>query len=61
MLDPPILERLQIDSKHWFYMTQHFESRFKGLVGMSHSLKAVCQKLGYWRTPNLGAVQSLLT
>ncbi|MEL0584364.1 MAG: hypothetical protein AAES65_05725 [Candidatus Thiodiazotropha sp. (ex. Lucinoma kazani)] len=58
---PPILERLQIDSKHWLYMTQHFESRFKGLVGMSYSLKAVCRKLGYRRTPNLGAVQSLLT
>ncbi len=30
---PPILERLQIDPKHWLYMTQEFESRFKGLVG----------------------------
>ncbi|MES9943197.1 MAG: hypothetical protein ABW121_21900 [Candidatus Thiodiazotropha sp. 6PLUC7] len=58
---PSILERLQIDTKHWLYMTQNFESRFKGLVGMSYSLKAVCQKLGYRRTPNLGAVQSLLT
>ncbi|MES9981550.1 MAG: transposase [Candidatus Thiodiazotropha sp. 6PLUC5] len=58
---PPILERLQIDAKHWLYMTQNFESRFKGLVGMSYSLKAVCRKLGYRRTPNLGAVQSLLT
>ncbi len=26
---PPILERLQIDPKHWLYMTQEFESRFK--------------------------------
>jgi hypothetical protein len=31
-----ILERLQIESKHWFYMTQHFQCRFKGLVGMSN-------------------------
>jgi hypothetical protein len=30
---PPILHRLIIDAKHWRYMTQHFESKFKGLVG----------------------------
>ncbi|WP_316365614.1 hypothetical protein [Candidatus Thiodiazotropha sp. CDECU1] len=58
---PPILERLQIDTKHWLYMTQHFESRFKGLVGMSHRLMATCRKLEYRRTPNLGAVRLLLT
>jgi hypothetical protein len=58
---PPILERLQIEPKHWLYMTQHFESRFKGLVGTSYALKAVCRKLEYQRTPNLGAVLQLLT
>jgi hypothetical protein len=42
-------------------MTQHFESRFKGLVGASYALKAVCRKLEYQRTPNLGAVLQLLT
>lgn len=36
---PPILERLNIDSKHWCYMTQHFESHFKGLVGSAYKLK----------------------
>jgi hypothetical protein len=56
---PPILERLQIDPKHWLYMTQHFESRFKGLVGASHALKAACRKLEFRRTPNLGAVVQL--
>ncbi|WP_316369815.1 hypothetical protein [Candidatus Thiodiazotropha sp. CDECU1] len=58
---PPILERLQIDTKHWLYMTQHFESRFKGLVGMSHRLMATYRKLEYRHTPNLGAVRLLLT
>jgi hypothetical protein len=57
---PPILERLHIDPKHWLYMTQHFESRFKGLVGSSYVLKAVCKKLAFRRTPNLGAVLQLL-
>ncbi|MCU7933756.1 MAG: hypothetical protein KZQ99_02610 [Candidatus Thiodiazotropha sp. (ex Dulcina madagascariensis)] len=55
---PPILARLQIDPKH--YMTQHFESRFKGWVGAAYTLKAVCQRLGYRRTPNLSACQRLL-
>jgi REP element-mobilizing transposase RayT len=58
---PPILERLQVDPKHWLYMTQHFESRFKGLVGTSYALKAACQKLKYQRTPNLGAAIQLLS
>ncbi|MEW8683369.1 MAG: transposase [Candidatus Thiodiazotropha endolucinida] len=58
---PPILERLQIDPRHWLYMTQHFESRFKGFVGASHKLKAACQHLGYQRTPNLSAALRYLT
>jgi hypothetical protein len=57
---PPILENLQIEPKHWLYMTQHFESRFKGLVGTSYALKAACRKLELRRTPNLGAVLQLL-
>jgi hypothetical protein len=50
---PPILERLQIDPKHWLYMTQHFESRFKGFVGASYKLKEACQRLGYQRKTNI--------
>ncbi|MDH5518321.1 MAG: transposase [Gammaproteobacteria bacterium] len=50
---PPILERLNIEAKHWHYMTQHFESHFKGLVGSAFKLKQACQTLGYLRTPGL--------
>ncbi|MEW8469694.1 MAG: transposase [Candidatus Thiodiazotropha sp.] len=57
---PSILERLQIEPKHWLYVTRHFENRFKGLVGMSYRLMSVCRKLEYRRTPNLGAVRLLL-
>jgi hypothetical protein len=57
---PPILQRLEIDIQHWLYMTQHFESKFKGLVGTVNSLKKACKKLGYHRTPNLTACQQLL-
>jgi REP element-mobilizing transposase RayT len=58
---PPILERLQIDPKHWLYLTQNFESSFKGLVGSSYNLKKTCQKLGYRRTPNLSAAYHYFT
>ena len=58
---PPILERLAIEPKHWLYMTQNFESKFKGLVGAAHKLKAACKLLKYQRTPNLGVCQKLLT
>ncbi|MCU7917433.1 MAG: transposase [Candidatus Thiodiazotropha sp. (ex Epidulcina cf. delphinae)] len=58
---PPILERLQIDTSHWLYMTQHFESKFKGLVGAAYRLKAVCLKLGYRRIPSITVCQRLLT
>jgi hypothetical protein len=57
---PPILDRLKIDPKHWLYMTQHFESKFKGLVGAAHTLKAACKRLGYRRTPNLTACHQML-
>ncbi|MEW8051438.1 MAG: transposase [Candidatus Thiodiazotropha sp.] len=58
---PPVLIRLQLDPKHWLYMTQHFESRFKGLVGASYKLKEACRRLGYRRTPNLSACKHYLT
>lgn len=37
---PPILDRLQIEPKHWLYMTAHFESKFKGMVGGWYELKS---------------------
>ncbi len=55
---PPILERLNIESKHWLFLTQHFESRFKGLVGTAYQLKQVCEKLGYQRAPGLKNCQT---
>jgi REP element-mobilizing transposase RayT len=57
---PPILERLNIDPRHWVYMTRHFESRFKGLVGAVYQLRAACETLGYRRTPNLAVCRELL-
>lgn len=50
---PPILERLNIEEKHWGYMTQNFESKFKGLVGSVFKLKLACEQMGLQRTPGL--------
>ena len=56
---PPILERLNIENKHWHYMAKNFESQFKGLVGTAFKLKQACQALGYQRTPGLLRLLSL--
>ena len=47
---PPILQRLNIENENWLYLTQHFESKLKGLVGSVIKLKQACEKLGYKRT-----------
>jgi len=44
---PPILQRLNIEPDHWDYLINHFESRFKSLVGGAFKLKQVAQSLGY--------------
>ena len=36
---PPILDRLNIEPKHWLYLTRNFESRFKNLVGSAYSFQ----------------------
>ena len=43
---PPILERLQIDPRHWLYLNRHFESCFKTLVGSAQAVRSVCEQLG---------------
>ena len=36
---PDILQRLNIDPKHFIYLSQHFESPFKNLVGNAYHVK----------------------
>ena len=43
---PSILERLNIDTKHWQYLTTQFESDFKVFVGTAHNIRQVCHQLG---------------
>lgn len=50
---PEILSRLGIEAEHWRFLTRHFESRFKGLVGCAFKLMQACKALGYRRTPGI--------
>jgi len=56
---PCILARLDIDEEHWLYMTQNFESSFKTLVGAVHSLRKVCEEMGYQRMPGRASCEAL--
>ena len=38
--EPAIMDRLGIDAEHWLYITQNFESEFKGIVGAVDELKS---------------------
>jgi len=43
---PEILHRLQLDARHWCYLTRHFEHPFKHLVGAAHRVRSACEALG---------------
>ena len=43
---PPVLARLGIDAENWIYLSKHFESPFKSLVGTTISMKLACEGLG---------------
>ncbi|MBL1275312.1 MAG: hypothetical protein COB30_004440 [Ectothiorhodospiraceae bacterium] len=57
---PPILGRLNTETKHWLYLSKNFESPFKGLVGSVEKLKKVCKNLGYERTPVINGCKQYL-
>jgi hypothetical protein len=43
---PKILQQLNIDPKHWCYLSQNFASQFKSLVGTLYHIKQACEQLG---------------
>ena len=55
---PAILERLDIDTEHWLYLTLHYDSSFKSLVGTLHSLKRACVQMGMQRMPGRTACET---
>lgn len=54
---PSILQRINQEKRNWLYLTQHFESKLRGLVGAVNKLRRVCSKMGYQRTPCLRTCQ----
>ncbi len=43
---PHILQRLDMNAKHWLYLTRNFEQPFKGLVGAAHHVGKACEDMG---------------
>ena len=42
----PILERLNLSSEHWLYLTSNFHKPFKNLVGAYFRVKDACKQMG---------------
>jgi hypothetical protein len=58
---PPILERLDIDPKHWQFLITRFESRLKTLVGCAARVRQAARKMEYQRAPGLSACRALFS
>jgi len=43
---PNILQRMEMDASQFVYLSQHFESPFKNLVGAAHKVRKVCRAMG---------------
>ncbi len=43
---PDILQRLNIEAKHFIYLTKNFEQPFTHLVGSAYSIKQACVEIG---------------
>jgi hypothetical protein len=43
---PDILTRLNIDPRHWVYLTKDFESPFKSLAGSAYKIRKACEQMG---------------
>jgi hypothetical protein len=55
----PILVQLNIGPTHWCYLSQHFESEFKSLVGTDYHVRLVGRQLGQQCAHGIPAVVRL--
>lgn len=56
---PPILTRLGIERAHWLYLTRHYESSFKSLVGSAFKVREACKSLGWKKSHSLAMSKRL--
>ena len=59
--EPAIMNRLGIDAEHWLYITQNFESEFKGIVGAAHEVKSKITKFWDGQPVNYAFLNRLLS
>ena len=57
---PPILKRLEIDSKAWAILTTEFETQFNHWAGSEHIVRQVCSDKAYQRIPSTAPHRRLL-
>ena len=57
---PAILDRLGIETEHWLYLTQHYQSSFKSLVGTAYRVREACKQLGWKKSHSLSQCKALL-
>jgi REP element-mobilizing transposase RayT len=43
---PPLLQRLDMDARHWLYLTKNFEKPFRNLIGSVFHVRKACAELG---------------
>jgi REP element-mobilizing transposase RayT len=58
---PVILTRLNLDARHWLYLTQNFEHPFKCLVGAAHNVRKACDALGKCWTHGISQCERLFS
>jgi hypothetical protein len=58
---PPILQRLDMDARHWLYLTKNFEGPFKNLVGAACHVRKACDELGKRWTHGIRQCETLFS
>jgi REP element-mobilizing transposase RayT len=58
---PPLLQHLDMDARHWLYLTKNFENPFKNLVGAACHVRRACDVLGKRWTHGIRQCETLFS